>query len=567
MLSELRIRNFALIDNLSVPLGPGLNVLTGETGAGKSIVVGALSLLLGERATTDVVRAGSDRASIEGVFEVDGRADLVEWMELRGIEAADGTLILKREVALEGRNRAWINGSPTTASLLGELGGLLVSLHGQHEHQTLLRREEQRAILDAFGGHEELRRQVTAKHGQVTSLRTEIARLEQRRRDAMQRADLLRFQVDEIEAAAVDPEEEGRLEADVQRLSHAEELMSLAASLSEVLATGEGSASNQLTSVRRPLEQLVRIDASQAELQELYDSAYYALEELGSRLDDYLQVVEHDPVRLEELRRRQDLLYRLRTKYGPELTDVVRTLEEAGGELSLLDGAAWEVGELTRRRDESQRQLEELAVELTRQRRNAAGSLEGEVGAVLPELGMDGGRFEVVLLPSREMSAAGAEEIEFRVSLNRGFEPKPLATVASGGELSRVMLALKTILARLDAVPTVIFDEVDAGVGGRVALQVGDKMRQVAESRQVLAITHLPQIASRAHRHLLVTKDDAGGRTTTSVVPLNEIARVDEVARMLGGDPESEASQRHARELLDKGRAGEPLKPPAQPAL
>jgi len=555
MLSELRIRNFALIDNLSVTLGPGLNVLTGETGAGKSIIVGALSLLLGERASADVVRAGADRASVEGVFEVPNGKGLSDWLAERGLEAEEGVLILRREVAVEGRSRAWINGSPTTATLLGELGSLLVSLHGQHEHQTLLRRDEQRSILDAFAGHEELVRQVASTYRRAGALTNEIAELEQRRREALQRADLLRFQVEEIEAAGVDPGEEGPLDAEIQRLTHAEELIGLAKSIATAVSAGSDSAGARLASVRRPLDQLVRIDPAQAELQELFDTAYYALEELGSRLEAYLLVVEHDPARLEELRRRQDLLFRLRTKYGPELPDVVATLERARAELSAIEDSDWRAAELTKQRDEARAELERAARQLTRARASAGEALAAEINRVLPDLGMDRGRFEVALLPTDATTSAGAEEVEFRISLNAGFEPKPLSTVASGGELSRVMLALKTILARLEAVPTLIFDEVDAGIGGRVALQVGEKMRQVADSHQVLAITHLPQIASRAHRHLLVRKEEDGqGATSTVVSLLEDEDRVGEVARMLGGDPESETSLRHARELLDKGR-------------
>src|SRR5690606_11489627 len=272
MLSERRIRNFALIDNLSVTLGPGLNVLTGETGAGKSIIVGALSLLLGERASADVVRAGADRASVEGVFEVPNGKGLSDWLAERGLEAEEGVLILRREVAVEGRSRAWINGSPTTATLLGELGSLLVSLHSQHEHQTLLRRDEQRSILVAFAGHEELVRQVGSTYRRAAALTNEIAELEQRRREPLQRADLLRFQVEEIEAAGVDPGEEGPLDAEIQRLTHAEELIGLAKSIATAVSAGSDSSGARLASVRRPLDQLVRIDPAQAELQELFDT-------------------------------------------------------------------------------------------------------------------------------------------------------------------------------------------------------------------------------------------------------------------------------------------------------
>jgi DNA repair protein RecN (Recombination protein N) len=264
-------------------------------------------------------------------------------------------------------------------------------------------------------------------------------------------------------------------------------------------------------------------------------------------------MVEHDPTRLEEIRRRQDLLFRLRAKYGPALSDVIATLAAAKAELGVIESAGWEIDELTSRRKVAVGELLAKSAELTVRRKTAGEKLEVAVNRVLPELGMEGGRFEAVSIPISSPGPSGGEEIEFRVSLNKGFEPKPLATVASGGEMSRVMLALKTILAELDAVPTLIFDEVDAGVGGRVALQVGDKMREVARSHQVLAITHLPQIASRAHLHLLVAKESGTERTSTSLRRLDLDERVAEIARMLGGDPESATSTSHARELLAKG--------------
>lgn len=555
MLTELRIRNFALIDRLSVRLGPGLNVLTGETGAGKSIVVGALSLLLGERASSEVVRGGENRATIEGVFDVTGNADVAAWLDDQGLEAEEGHVILKREVAVEGRSRAWINGSPATVSLLGQLGNLLVNLHGQHEHQTLLRPQEQRAILDAFGGAGETAAEVARAYSTLATILEEKRTLEARRREAAQRADFLRFQVQEIEAADVKVGEEETLEEEARRLSHAEELLTLAAAVSEAIAGNSGSASARLGAVRRSLDQLVRIDASQEPLCELFDTAYYAMEELASRLERYAGLVEHDPVRLEDIRSRQDLLYRLRQKYGPTLEDVLEALEKARAELALVDDADWALKDLDRRESDARAALESAAASLSKRRADAAESLAREIGKVLPQLGMEGGVFEAALLPFGEPTAAGSEDVEFRVSLNRGFEPRSLSHVASGGELSRVMLALKTILARLDSVPTLIFDEVDAGIGGRVALQVGEKMRQVAGEHQVLAITHLPQIAARAHRHLLVRKDDSGDRTATSVVPLSGDERISELARMLGGDPDSAASLAHARELLEKGGA------------
>lgn len=553
MLSELRIRNFALIDRLTVRLGPGLNVLTGETGAGKSIIVGALSLLLGERASADVVRAGEDRASIEGVFDLSGRDDLLRLLDERGVEVDDGVVVLKREVATGGRSRAWINGSPTTASVLGELGRALVDLHGQHEHQTLLKRDEQRAILDAYAGNEKALAKVAATHRELSALRRELDDLDRRRREAAQRADFLRFQADEIEAANLRPGEEEELEDEARRLSHSEELAALSGGLYDALTASDDALLGGVGGLRRSVDRLVAIDPAQDGLRELYETVYYSLQEMGDRVEKYAAGIEHDPVRLDEIRRRQDLIFRLKTKYGTTLEEVLEVGRVARGELDLLDGAGFEATALQKRIDAAHEAMQAAAADLTARREKALKKLGGEVNRILPELGMKGGTFEAARIPLAAPGPHGAEDVEFRVSLNRGFEPKPIAQVASGGELARIMLALKTILARLDSVPTLIFDEVDTGIGGRVALQVGDKMREVAESHQVFAITHLPQIASRAHLHLLVSKAERGGRTTTDVAPLEATTRIHEIARMLGGDPESAVSLEHARELLERG--------------
>lgn len=555
MLIELRIRDFALIDTLAVRLSPGLNVLSGETGAGKSIIVGALSLLLGERASAEVVRAGSQRAVVEGVFDLTGRPELLALLDARGIEADDGLVILRREVAAEGRNRAWVNGAASTAGTVGEIGGALVDLHGQHEHQTLLRRPEQRSILDAFGQHEELARRVAETHAALARTRAEIESLEGRRREGLQRADFLRHQVEEIGGAELRPGEEAELESDSRRLSHAEELLALAGGLAEALREGEGALADRLGSLRRNLDQLLRIDEDQQELGELFDTAFYALEELGTRLAGYAAAVEHDPVRLAGLRSRQDVLYRLKAKYGSTVEEVLEVARAAREELEALEASKWEAEGLRTREGELTAELGRLAADLTSRRRGSAERLASEVGELLPALGMEGGRFEVELLTHPEPAAHGAEEVEFRVALNRGFEPRPLAQVASGGELSRVMLSLKTILARLDAVPTLVFDEVDAGIGGRVAVQVGNRLQAVARSHQVFVVTHLPQIASRADAHLRVSKGERDGVGVTLVEELEGEERVAEIARMLGGDPESDLSRDHARELL--GSAGD----------
>ena len=550
MLLELRIQNFAVIEQLSIHLESGLNALTGETGAGKSIVVGALSLLLGERASADAIRTGAPKAVVEGVFDIAKRRDILTRLAEQGIEANEGLLILRREVATEGRSRAWVNGAASTATLLGELGRMLVDLHGQHEHQTLLRRDEQMDILDEYAGSRSNAEAVSHAYAKLRELETQLQDLERRRREAEQRADYLRFQASEIEAAKLRAGEEDEIGGEAVRLEHAEELANLAQQLHQALYASEKSMTTKLGELRRTLDHLIRIDASQENAKELMENAYYALEELGRRMGDYAESIEYDPARLETLRARLDLMYRLRSKYGPTIEDVIATGEKARAELDLVDDADIARREIEKERDSARDELVRLAADLTKLRKKGATKLQKDVAALLPELGMTGGKFEVALEAAEHVNARGAEQVEFRVALNTGFEPRSLSKVASGGELSRVMLALKTILARVDRVPTLVFDEIDAGIGGRVAVQVAEKLRKVAESHQVFVITHLPQLASKATHHLLVVKNEQEGTVLTRVTELRDNDRVRELARMLGGDPESPISLSHAREML-----------------
>ena len=560
MLTELRIRNFAIIDALTLPLAAGFNVLTGETGAGKSIIVGALGFLLGERGTTDLIRTGADKASVEGIFDVSGDAELIKLLDARGVDVEDpATVVLRREIVASGRTRAWINSATTTAAVLAEIGRALVSLHGQHEAQTLLDEESQRAIVDAFGAATAVAARVRAAHEEVLAIAREIQSLSARKADAERRADYLRHLVAEIDEAQLETGEDVSLAEEARRLEHAEELKSLAGGMSGTLEGEEGAVLESLSHMQRSLAAIQRIDASLARLQELYDSAFYSLQELARELDEYGRNVDLDPARLGEVQRRRDLIFRLTKKYGPSLEAVAETAHAARAELDLVDSGALDLRQLERKREEAQASLAGAAAELTRLRHDAASRLAKEVDAVLPELGMPDGRLDVSMRPRAEIGAVGAEDIELRVALNRGHESRPLARVASGGELSRVMLALKTILARLDRVPTLVFDEVDAGIGGKIGLQVGDTMRRVAGHHQVLAITHLPQIAARAHHHIVVEKGARGGITTADTRVVEGQERVIEVARLLGGDPESDVSLAHARELLNA--AQEPAEP------
>lgn len=550
MLIELRIRDFAVIHDLTLPLGPGLNVLTGETGAGKSIIVDALALLLGERASSEDVRAGAERALVEGVFDIGAHPDVAEQLDELGIDAEDGLLILRREVQAEGRNRAWINGSPATAGTVGALGAGLVDLHGQHDHQTLLRRGAQRDILDAFSGAEGLTARMRERYTDWVAAREALETRAARLRDLREQAEFLRFQLQEIQSARVDPHQEEELEAEAARLAHSQELAGEMGRVHDLLYGGEDAISDRLAEIGRLLDRETRLDPGLAPLQELVETALQAVQEAGRRAGDYASGVEHDPRRLQALEERRDLLFKLKRKYGPELQDVleterrltlqVRELDEADQDLAALDSAVQ--GSLGR--------LQRVAEELTRERARGAAELARRVEQVLPALGMPGARVEIALIPEEEMGRNGAESVEFRVSLNEGFEPRGLARVASGGELSRVMLALKTVLAEVDRVPTLIFDEIDAGVGGAVAHGVAETLATVARHHQVFVITHLAQLASRARAHLLVEKETRDGMAATTVTSLEGDGQVREIARMLGGDPDSRASLEHARSLL-----------------
>ena len=551
MLRELRIRNFAIIESVTLPLGKGFNVLSGETGAGKSIIVGALGLLLGERASADLIRSGADKATVEGVFDVASMGNIAELADARGIDVEEDTLVLKREISANGRGRAWINGATVTATVLAELGRQLVDLHGQHDAQTLLDGESQRRILDAFGGALKQADIVKRTHAELTGVRSEIATLSARRADAERRADYLRHVAMEVENARLSPGEDVRLEDEARKLENSDELRTLAATLSDVLSGEEASVMARLSAARRPLTAIERIDPAASRMQELFDAGFYALQELSRSVEDYAGAVDLDPARLEEMRRRRDRLFGLLKKYGPTLDNVIEAGRSARAELDLIDTAQFDLANLIAREADARSRLATEALKLSEVRSAAGRKLATAVDRLLPDLGMPDGRFTAALLNRDEPSAEGGEDVEFRVTLNVGHEERPLARVASGGELSRVMLALKTILARVDHVPTLIFDEVDAGIGGRVGLQVGDTLRRVAKEHQVFAISHLPQIAARAHHHIVVAKGARSGVTTADITVLDRTTRVAEIARMLGGDPESKVSRAHAKELLE----------------
>jgi DNA repair protein RecN (Recombination protein N) len=550
MLTELRVRNLATIADVTLPLGAGLNVLTGETGAGKSMLVDALALLLGERAASGGVRPGAARAIVEGAFEGLDAATRRR-IESLGLDVEEGRVVIRREVSSEGRSRAWVNGSPTTAAVLSQLGALLVDLHGQHETQSLLHADAQRDILDAFAHAEAERAAVVEAQAALASLRAEEASLTSRRDEVRRRADYLRHVVEEIDRAKLKPGEDEALQLEARRLSQAGALAEQAQRVVDALEGEAGNALGALSLADRALTALERVDPSTSAWREMLDSAFANLSELARLASGYASEVQVDPERLSEVERRRDLIFRLTQKYGATVEAVLATRDQSAAELDLLDTADVDLRALAVRRAASEGALRAAANALSERRRDAADRLARGVNRLLPHIGLPGGRLSVVLSQLSEPGAQGQESVQFDVQLNVGLEAKPLARVASGGELSRLMLALKVVLVRQDAIATLVFDEVDQGIGGETGAQVGSALAEVAERHQVLVITHLPQIAARADQHLVVSKQPRGGIATSDVQLIHGEDRVAEIARMLG-DTEGDAARRHAVAMLKR---------------
>lgn len=554
MLRTLRVRDLATIADVTLELGTGLNVLTGETGAGKSMLVDALALLLGDRADRAAVRPGATRAVIEGAFDTLPPAVLAR-METAGLDP-DETVVIRREVTAEGRSRAWVNGSPTTIGVLASLGESLVDLHGQHQTLQLLEPSVQRGLLDAFAGAEAAHADVEEAYQQLRTLRTEAEALEARRAGALRRADWLRHVVEEVNAVNPRPGEEEQLTRDAARLGQAGALGDHARQLLAMLEDDEGGARPALARAARTLDLLARLDPETAGWRALLDDAWANIDELTRRATDYADLVTEDPVRLAEIERRRDQLGRLMVRHGGTIASVLEARDEAQRELDLVDTAVLDLGVLTRRAEAAASALATAAAQLTTLRTEAAERLGGEVSRLLPRLGLGGATLEVALQPVPTIALHGAEDIAFLARLNAGMPPRPLARTASGGELARLMLALKVVVARHDAVPTLVFDEVDTGIGGEVGLQVGGALARVAERHQVLVITHLPQVAAAGDRHLRVAKATRDGLAASDVSVLLGEDRVIELARMLG-DPEDAAARRLAASLL-RGAASVP---------
>ncbi len=539
MLTELRIANFAVIEQLSLQFHEGFTVLTGETGAGKSLLIDAIALLLGGRASIDQIRTGEEEAQLEAAFSFPSEHPLLARLRAQGVlRSSERDLIIRRVLSRSGRHRAYLNGVLSPVHAIEELGGTLVDIHGQHDQQSLLSSLAQLDALDAYAGLEESRARYEQRYFEW---KERIRQLDESRRlirEHAQREELLRFQLQEILDAQIQQGEEDRLSAEHTRLAHAHRLGELAHEVYVGLTGDEHGALSTMGRVCRLLSELRHIDPDCGETAQVAEEAAVQLKELAGRVRGYVGSLEADPRRLATVEQRLDVLHRLAKKYGGSADAVIERGRQLQEQLDAVENDENRVAELERQAAEVFRQTSELAALLSRKRMEAAKRLRREVTEELSALKMDRAKFDILVEADAAIEALGSsgrDRVEFHVTTNPGEPPKPLSRVVSGGELSRIMLALKTILAERDRVPVLIFDEVDAGVGGAVAAAMGKRLRALSAFHQVFCITHLPQIASQAQHHLLVEKRQEKNRTATSVKRLVDSGREEEIARMLGG--------------------------------
>jgi DNA repair protein RecN (Recombination protein N) len=564
MLRELRITNFAIIDELHLSFALGMNVLTGETGAGKSIIMRAIGLLCGERATADLIRTDAQEAEIEGIFDLDGAGRAV--LQDSGLEPAD-ELLVRRVVSRSGKGRISINGGLATAGVLSQLGSRLIHVYGQHQHALLLKPESHLDFLDEFGKLDAPRRQMAHAYQTFRDASDRLAALAENAEASKQRLELLRFQATELRAAHPTRGEESQLQQEREVQRHAEKLSHICRQSEEALYSGDQAIAAALARVATQLREAGRIDATFRGSAEALEQSAAQIEEVASDLRRAAERIRHDPERLEQIEERLAVLTRLKRKYDCEADALVERLAELDAELTALEGSGVDTAALRQEVRAHATNAWALARELSRARHAAVAQLEKRMTEELRTLGMRHGVFRVVFTVSASdapqagwadpttpggarLSALGADSVEFFLSANPGEDPKPLARIASGGELSRIMLALKTLTAGAGEVPTLIFDEVDAGIGGAVAEAVGKRLHTLGRTRQILCITHLPQIAAQADHHFAVEKHVAKGRTTTSARALQDDERVRELTRMLGGAATAE-SLRYARRLIE----------------
>jgi DNA repair protein RecN (Recombination protein N) len=553
MLLELLVENYAVVDRLRVQFHGGLNLLTGETGSGKSIVVDALGLLLGGRASADAIRTGEQRARISGIFEVGDSRAVRDVLEPAGLEAEEGEIVIEREILASGKSRAFVGSRPAPASLLRELAPHLGDIHGQHDQQLLFSAEAQRDMLDAYAQNRELLERIAGVYAEWSKARAELEEMEGAEQEKLRLLDLWSFQRKEIEAAALKPGEDAALENERRVLLNLGRLQESAEAAYAALYDSPESALALLRHAARRVDELCRIDGELASVRENLQAAALPLEEASYSLRDYLGRLEANPGRQEEVEQRLAAIEKLKRKYGGSVEEVLAFLEEVRGQIAGVENAGERMERLRKERARLEAAYEKLAAELSERRRKAAQSLEKKVEKELAGLAMEGARLRVEFTAAPP-SACGSDRVGYLFSANPGEEPRPLEKIASGGELSRIALALKTCLStthrRAELVRTLVFDEVDAGIGGSAADGVGRRLKQLAASSQVLCVTHLAQIACFADHHYCVEKHESNGRTVAILRELSSEARTREIGRMLSGQKLTPEALKHAEQLI-----------------
>ena len=557
MLKELRIKDFAIVDSLDLSFSNSLNILTGETGAGKSIIIDAVDLSLGGKASPEHIRSGSDEAVIEALFDLPdkspARARLSDMGILKGDERE---IVVRRLISRSGRGKIFVNGGMLNLSTLKELMDGIVDIHGQHEHQSLLNRNRHIDLLDAYGRLEDKRVGFGKDFLRIKDLNDELLGLEKDEAERIKRVGFINFMIDEITGGGLKAGEEEELLRDKKILSSSEKLARLSDSVLQDLYESGDPLFTRLQAIKSSLREMKEVDPAIDDIERIWDEVIIQAKEAAMLVRGYGGRIDHDPARLEQINERLDLIGRLKKKYGSTIDEILDDLSKKRIELGELNSREEKIGKIREDIEEATRKAYDLARVLSEGRRNAANRLEGVIEKELSSLKMERTRFIVDTAQREELDSRGIDRIEFLISPNPGEEPKPLSSVASGGELSRIMLALKSALAGVDDVPTLIFDEIDAGIGGGVAEMVGKRLYDLSKGHQVFCITHLPQIALFAESHYYVEKVEDGGRTVTRVSRLSEKERISEIARMLGGVEITKATIRHAEELIMLRKSG-----------
>ncbi|MDR9415988.1 MAG: DNA repair protein RecN [Gracilimonas sp.] len=563
MIKSLYIKDFALIDELEVEFEEGLNILTGQTGAGKSIIIGALNMILGERADTDVIRRGADKAIAEATMRVGKEEELKSLFEENEVDFSE-YVILRREIRGTG-SRAFINDTPVNISVLKAAGDLLVDLHGQHDHQLLLKEENHLGVIDGFGEIDPILKGYKAEYRKMQDLQKELRSLKKREYELQEKTELYRFQVNELEEARLGEIDLEQLDSEMNLLDNAEVLDQKAGAISEMADSDDGNIIQLLNFLKLNLEDLSRIEPEFENYLQEINAARVSVNEAIAFAERYRNSIEFNPKRLEELRQRQSELNRLQKKYQRDLPELIKYLHEIQRELSIADNFDLEIEKLEDKISTQAEVLKEHAISLHQTREQIGEKLSEQIQKELAKVGIPHSKMEVrvdwmlsdngwieIEGKTIDCTETGCDDVRFYISTNKGEEPKPLAKIASGGEISRVMLALKTILAKEQSLPVMIFDEIDTGISGEISEKVGVSMRKLSEHCQIIAITHQPQIASQAHKHYKVAKVEEGERTVTRIIPLSDEEHIHEIASLMSGSQITDSTLNSARELIEK---------------